>query len=325
MSAPQLPSGYAIRPATVDDAEAVAVVIAATQLADTGKAETTAAEVLDDWQSIDLAEEAAVVIASDGHVVASVDILNRSYVSVSVYGYVHPEHRGRGIGRALVEWGETWTKDRMDRASENARVIVQHYLHAANGAARELLESQGYAPMRGVYTMEIDLPEPPPAPEWPDGVTVRAFVPGQDEQVTYETVEEAFRDLWGRPKNTFERFLTETRLDSFDPTLWFLAEDDGEIVGTCLCKVVAGQGVIEAVGVRRPWRGRGLGLAMLRHAFASFYQRGIHNAWLSVDAESITGAPRLYHRAGMHVTGTYIIHQKELRPGVDLSQRALEE
>lgn len=313
-----------MRPAAVEDAEAVAAVIAATQLADTGRPETTAEEVLDDWQSIDLAEEAAVVIAPDGRVVANVDILNRSYVSVSVYGYVHPEYRGRGIGRALVEWGENWARDHMERAPDDARIIVQHYLHASNTAARELLESLGYTSVRGVYTMEIDLPEPPPAPEWPNGVTVRTFVPGQDEQVTYETVEEAFRDHWGRPKNTFERFLTMTRAASFDPQLWFLAVDRDEVVGVSLCKIAADQGIVESVGTRRPWRGRGLGLAILRHGFSVFYQRGVHNAWLSVDSESTTGAPRLYHRAGMHVTGTYIIHQKELRAGVDMSQRALE-
>jgi mycothiol synthase len=311
-----------MRPTSIDDAGAVAAVIAACQLADTGKAETTAEEILDDWQAIDLAEDAAVVVAPNGHVVANADILNRSYISVSVYGYVHPEHRGLGMGRALVEWGESWAHDRMDNAPEDARVVAQHYLPAANAVARELRESLDYAPVRGVYTMEIELPEPPPSPEWPDGVTVRTFVPGQDEQAVYETVEESFRDLWGRPKNTFERFLTFTRADSFDPDLWFLAEDRGEISGICLCKIVAGQAVVETVGVLRPWRGRGLGLAMLRHAFGVFHQRCVHTAWLSVDAESITGAPRLYQRAGMHVTGTYIIHQKELRAGRLFSARS---
>ncbi len=321
MNVPELPTGYSVRQAAVEDAEAVAAVIAACQVAGTGKAETTAAEVLDDWKLIELAEEAAVVVAPDGQIVACVDILNRTYVSVSVYGYVHPNHRGRGIGRALVEWGETWTRDRIDRAPDDARVVARHYLPATDGAARELLESQGYAPVRAVYTMEIDLPEPPPAPVWPDGITVRPFVPGEDERATYETVEDSFRDLWGRPKNTFERFLTLTSADSFDPELWFLAEDHDEFAGICLCKVVAGQAVVDTVGVRRPWRGRGLGLAMLRHAFGAFYQRGVHNVWLSVDAESITGAPRLYGRAGMHVTSTYVIYQKELRAGVDLGER----
>lgn len=100
-----LPPGYALRAASVDDAEAVARIIEATQLVDTGRADMTAEEVLTDWESIDLAEDAVVVTAPDGGIVASADILNRSYVSVSVYGYVHPEHQGRGIGRALVDWG----------------------------------------------------------------------------------------------------------------------------------------------------------------------------------------------------------------------------
>ena len=75
------------------------------------------------------------------------------------------------------------------------------------------------------------------------------------------------------------------------------------------------------VGVRWPWRKRGLGLALLRHAFAEYHQRGVRKVGLSVDAESITGAPRLYGRAGMRVKESYIIHRKELRSGVDLSAR----
>ena len=79
---------------------------------------------------------------------------------------------------------------------------------------------------------------------------------------------------------------------------------------------------MDVVGVRRPWRGRGLGLALLRHAFGEFFRRGIGRVELSVDAESLTGAPRLYHRAGMRVLQTYILHEKELRPGNDLTAGA---
>lgn len=312
-----------MRAATTADAEAVASIIEATQLAETGKADMSVEEVLADWESIDLAEEAVVVTAADGTVVACADIVNRSYVSVSIYGYVHPEQRGHGIGSALVHWGERWARDHMDLAEAGARIVAQHYLHSSNEAARQLLEASGYVAVRGVYTMETNLTGPPPAPEWPDGIRARAFVPAQDEQATYEAVEESFRDVWGRPPNTYERFLSFTRATGFDPDLWFLAVDGEEIAGVCLCKVFGSQGIIETVGVRRSWRGRGLGLAMLRHAFGEFHRRGTHNIWLSVDAESLTGAPRLYHRAGMHVTNSYILHQKELRAGVDLGQRVL--
>ena len=76
------------------------------------------------------------------------------------------------------------------------------------------------------------------------------------------------------------------------------------------------------VGVRRPWRKRGLGLALLRHAFAEYHRHGVRKVGLSVDAESSTGAPRLYGRAGMRVKESYIIHLKELRSDVDLGARS---
>ena len=319
-----LPSGFSFRPATMDDAEAVADILAAVELAEKGETDTTAETVRSDWAGVDLDSEAAVVTGPNGRVVASVDLVNRNYISASVYGYVHPDYQGKGIGRALVEWGEQWALRHVGQAPDDARISVQHYIYSENQAARRLLEDAGYAPIRTTFTMEIDLEDAPDAPEWPAGVTVRSLRPGQDERVTYEAVEDAFRDLWGRPRNTWERFLKLTRSEAYDPSLWFLAEDGENVAGISLCSIVNGQGIVMTLGVLRPWRGQGLGLALLRHSFGEFWKRDVRNIWLSVDAESLTGATRLYERAGMHVTGAYIIHLKELRPGVDYSQHAQE-
>jgi ribosomal protein S18 acetylase RimI-like enzyme len=132
---------------------------------------------------------------------------------------------------------------------------------------------------------------------------VRAFVLVGTKRAAHEAVEDAFRDLWGRPRNTFESFVRETEKESFDPSLWFLAVEGDEIAGVTLCKTLANEGWVAVVGVRRPWRKRGLALALLRHAFAEYHRRGVRKVLLSVDAESITGAPRLYGRAGMRVRG----------------------
>lgn len=67
--------------------------------------------------------------------------------------------------------------------------------------------------------------------------------------------------------------------------------------------------------MRRPWRQRGLALALLRHAFGAFHALGIRTVGLGVDAQSTTGATRLYERAGMRATHEYAAYQKELRPG----------
>ena len=72
---------------------------------------------------------------------------------------------------------------------------------------------------------------------------------------------------------------------------------------------------MEVVGVRRAWRRRGLGLALLRHAFGEYRRRGVRKVGLSVDAESVTGAPRLYERAGMRLQTGYVVYVKEIRPG----------
>ena len=55
--------------------------------------------------------------------------------------------------------------------------------------------------------------------------------------------------------------------------------------------------------MRRPWRRRGLGLALLLHSFRDFAARGATRVGLGVDAENTTGAVGLYERAGMHVCG----------------------
>jgi len=317
----ELPEGYTTREPAREDAEAVTALISACQIADTGASDMSVEEMLDDWHTLDLAEEAVVVTAPYGRIIAYADVFNRSFVIVSVYGYVHPDYRGVGIGSYLVAWGERWTRDRMPQAQENARVVVQHYINSANEGARRLLEGSGYTPVRGIYVMEAELDEAPPLPHWPADISLRTFVPGKDERVVYEAVEDAFKDLWGRPRNPFERFVRETEKESFDPSLWFLAVEGGEIAGIILCKTLAGEGWVDVVGVRRPWRNRGLGLALLRHAFTEYHRRGTHRVSLSVDAESVTGAPRLYGRAGMRVRESYIIHLKELRPGVDLGMR----
>jgi mycothiol synthase len=312
-----LPEGFSHRPPTLDDAEAVADLLAACVRVDGGAESDSVEHVLDDWHGVDLGEEAVIVFALDGSAAGYADVVNRAFVTLTVYGYVHPEHRGRGIGAWLVEWGEGWMRGRMHLAPEGANVAVKHYAISTNESARRLLEDLGYEATRGTYVMEIDLGDEPPGPEWPEGSTVRTFVPGDDDRAAFEAVEEAFQDVWDRPPGTFERFIARTENENFDPSLWFLATMGGaggdEIAGAILCKTVAGEGWVDVVAVRRPWRKRGLGLALLRHAFGEYRRRGVRAVRLSVDAESITGAPRLYGRAGMSLQVGYVVYRKELR------------
>ena len=87
--------------------------------------------------------------------------------------------------------------------------------------------------------------------------------------------------------------------------------------------VLFDMGWVSTLGVRRPWRRKGLGLALLQHSFGEFHRRGKCRVGLGVDADSLTGATRLYEKAGMEVHRQYASYEKELRAGVDLSTQSM--
>ena len=312
---PDLPPGYFARTPVEGDAPALAALLAAHEIAESGSSDMTVEDFVGDWAGVDLNTDTILIEGLDGAPAAYADVDAHANVAYAVYGYVHPEQNGRGLGSYLVSWGERRALRDIADAPEGARVHTQHYIYRGNDAARALLEAHGYDLARATHVMGIDLTEPPPSPQWPGGIEVRTFVRGEDEQATHDAVEDAFRDMWERPPGTFAKFMARLERGYFDPDLWFLAMEGEQVAATVLTSEIDGKGWIETAGVRRPWRGRGLGLAMLRHAFAAFWARGVTEIGLSVDAESPTGAGRLYERAGMHVDKVYLLYRKILRPG----------
>jgi hypothetical protein len=95
------PEEYKTTVPSGENEEEVVALIVACQLADTGEADMSLDELIDDWHELDLATEAVVVVAPDGRIAGYADVISRSYVTVSVYGYVHPDHRERASARPL--------------------------------------------------------------------------------------------------------------------------------------------------------------------------------------------------------------------------------
>jgi mycothiol synthase len=254
------------------------------------------------------------------------------HVRVNTWGCVHPDHMGQGIGSALLQWAERRARLSIPKAPRDARVATYNGFLSVDTAAHELCRKFGMTLTRHSWRMEIDLDTPPPSPRWPAGITLRTFIPGQDERATVQAVRDSFRDHWGYVERPFEQDLVRWRHfmsdKEFDPALWFLAMDGSHIAGVSLCWLEAyddpDMGWVGTLGVLRPWRRMGLGLALLRHSFDEFYRRGKRKGGLGVDAGSLTGATRLYERAGMRVARQYSIYEKELRPGVDLSTQSIE-
>jgi ribosomal protein S18 acetylase RimI-like enzyme len=154
---------------------------------------------------------------------------------------------------------------------------------------------------------------PPDRPVWPAGITVRTMRPDYDDRVVHATIEEAFADHWGHVPRSFEDWeQVVLHSDGFNPALTFMAFAGNEVAGVVVNRYRDIAWVWQ-LAVRRAWRKRGLGLALLLHSFNEFYQRGDRAVGLGVDSQSQTGATRLYEKAGMRVTKRYDTYEKVLR------------
>ena len=298
------PPELRVRPASLADAEAVHDLIAAFEERHSGKAEVTADDLRDEWRRLDLARD-SWIWERDGSIAGYAALLAREE-RVDADGYVHPEHTGLGLGSLIVETTEA-------RARERGLTRLHNAILPFDRAAARLLESRGYGDVRHFYRMAIEMDAAPPEPVWPEGLEPR---PVELDQIRafHAASEEAFEDEWDYRPHSFELF-EEYRVEvpTFDPTLWTAVWDGDEIAATLRAdRNRFGAGWIGSVGVRRPWRRRGLGLGLLQRSFGQLWERGERRVQLGVDAQSPTGATRLYERAGMHVVWEAVVYEKEL-------------
>ena len=192
------------------------------------------------------------------------------------------------------------------------RVVVQ----GDDDVLRKAAEADGWKPVRYSFQMRIDLHDDPPEPRWPDGISARTLEPG-DERRIYEANNEAFADDWYFRVQPFEEWSSDAfGRESFDPTLIWIAEEDGEVAGFSANNWhFSGDpqfGWIGILGVRPKWRRRGLATALLNQSFRDFRRRGATRVGLGVDAQNETGAVQLYERAGMQVARRNTTYEKRL-------------
>lgn len=325
-----------MRAATLDDLEQAVPMFNACARAMTGRDEFSVEQYRGEWQdpAINLETDTRVVLTPEGQLVGCMEVWNSTpHVFNWVWGRVHPDYSGQGIGSALLEWAEERMRRSLDKAPAGDLVTAMLATPTVNEAAKALFLDQGYLPVRHHYTMEIALDGPPPTPAWAEGITVRSVASEAEQEAVYLADQEAFRDHWGFVETPFEegfeRWMSRVRTNpNYDPSLWFLAMDGEEIAGISLCEQTTVEdptmGWVSTLAVRRPWRRRGVGLALLHHSFGELYRRGQRGVGLGVDASSLTGATRLYERAGMHVARQYDSYEKELRPGIDRRTQSVE-
>ena len=276
-----------------------------------------------------------LVFASDGQPVAFVEcwMTQEPPVHPWVMGCVHPQHWGKGIGSHIVTWAEDHARLALDKWASDLRVAPRSGAEAHNQHGLALFESLGWKQIRSFYRMITDLDSQPEVPTLPKRLTIRPYDPETEIETVYRTVLGSFKDHFGFIAPPFEKGLADFKHNfledpAYDPRFWFVAMDGDEMAGICICRREDPEdpesGWVNELGVRREWRKKGLGYALLKHAFAAFYANGKKHAGLGVDASSLTGALRLYERAGMWVQRQFNQYEKELRPGKELAVESLE-
>jgi mycothiol synthase len=317
-----LPSGFRFRPARDEDAAPVTAFANEETEAFIGARVVSPDWLLRQWTapSVDRENDVAVVEAPDGRLCACLTLeADPPYTSVFALGMVALPYHGRGIGTALVAENELRAERFVALADPGRRVVIHAGTLADEPRVSGLLSARGYREVRRTQLMRIDFVREPPPPAPIAGIEVRTFR-SRDAEELFAVHREAFADHWGEGESTYEDFRHHL-LDTprFEDELWFLAWHGGELAGYAGAREEADEdssrGYVDILGVRRAYRRRGIGEALLRHAFQELFRRGKHGCDLHVDAQSLTGATRLYEHVGMTRHPRFALWEKELRPG----------
>jgi len=309
-----LPNGYELLAPTWDDLEPAAEVLAADDLDDAGQVVLDTGFLHGQWErpGFDLTTDAWVVVDGAGTTAGYGQVTRDGDDVVDSWGVVHPAHRGRGIGAALLARIEARAIEMM-AGVHGAR--VRQSVNAGDQAAAAMLRSRGLRLVRHFWHMSIELPADVVAGPAPSGIAITSLRSQDDLRPVHVVLDEAFVDHWDHQSGPFEDWAQDRAQGSdYEPALWRLAWEDRRLVGALTAAVRGDQAWVMELGVCRAARGRGIGAALLQGAFEAFAARGVPSVVLVVDAANATGATALYERVGMRVVKRFDIWERALGP-----------
>lgn len=319
-------SAYQFRAPTWDDFDAVVAALTAYGYDQVNRLLEGADELRDRWSRpyLSLADDLRIFIDDTGTVAGYIGVSTPPpYVYSYIWGFVHPDYYGQGLGTRLLQWAESRARERIADAPDGVRVGMRGEIIWCDERAARLFKACGFEVTRHMQEMIIRFKTPPPPPVFPKDITIREFNPDTDMRELAEVQEKVFRDHWGHVPLTMEEAYErmQGRLESplFGAENWFLALRDGAIVGFSLSDACTPEDSdiawLNLLGVKREARKQGIALGLLHHTFTEFYQRGKTGVIVGVDTQSLTNAVRLYERAGMTLYQRFDEPEKELRAG----------
>ena len=238
----------------------------------------------------------------------------------TAFGFLLPAWRRKGIGTAMLDWGETRLRQIAADHPNDIKRYFQSWTTEGEKGAIALLEKFDYQPVRYGFEMVRNLSEPFPEAPMPTGLEVRPVQP-EHMRAIWDADVEAFRDHWGYspPKEEdFQRWLNDPLLS---PSLYKVAWEGEEVAGIVQNFINQNEneeyerqrGYTEGICVRRPWRKRGLAKSLIVQSMQMFKEMGFTETALGVDAENTSGALNLYKSCGYKVVKKSATYRKEMK------------
>ena len=284
-----------LRPATLDDVDALVAVYAAYDTVEMGAPEVEAADVT---ALLSTEGSDSVVAEAGGRVVGFAQVGRSGEVET----LVHPSYDDAvALQRALLARV-------LDEARRQGIRRVEHWAGARPDGAAVLLAEAGFAHARTTWRMRRALDGELPEPVWPAGVSVQPFDADCDARPVWELVMRGFAGSFGSHQRPFE----EWSLHALGPDKGAVcAVEAGRLVAVATTGPRSGEGHVGQLTVDPEHRGRGLALALLHETFRRDAAAGLPATRLGVDGEN-AGARRLYDKAGMSVVGEFRRWERDL-------------
>jgi GNAT superfamily N-acetyltransferase len=265
-----------------------------------------------------------LLVELDGRLVATADSewvdTNDGLREFRMGGNVDPAWRRRGIGSWLQRQLEAHAH-RLWKTypSDERQPMLGAWAMNSETDKIALLERFGFEQVRFFFDMVRPSLDEIDEPVLPEGLEFR---PVREEQLKqmWDADMEAFRDHWGGfdgSEESFQRWLHDPK---FDIGLLVVAWDGDEIAGGVVNEINAVEnaafnrkrGWLQSVFVRRQWRRRGVGRAVVLRSLQVLRDRGLTSAGLGVDADNPTGALGLYTGTGFEVEIRSAAYRKPL-------------
>ena len=246
-----------------------------------------------------------------------------------VFGTVHPDHRGAGIGRRLLEWGLARGTELLQSSGNDLPKYLRVDAPRVNTSAIRLFERFGLESVRYFADLRADLSMPTPARRTatPTGTATPASTPGfriipwdlarNDEARHVKNA--AFMDHWGSTPSPPEWWAAQTSgFGSRVDWSYFAVNDDDQIIGHLITHrtpnddevLGAKYAWIDNIGTLAEYRSKGIATQLITTALAKYREEGMAFAALGVDSANPTGAYRLYESLGFRKWRESVTYQR---------------